>query len=71
MAVLGPEVGAGLSKPYPPGELSEECRTHLLSGHNTSASAGLNKIKQIKVRCEKISQQIYDVTTCANKLLIF
>lgn len=41
VAVLGPEVGAFLSKPCLLGELSEECRTRLLSGHSISASVGL------------------------------
>lgn len=46
VAVLGPEAGPCPSKPCLPGAQSEECRTHSLSGHNTSASAGLGKKKQ-------------------------
>lgn len=43
VSVLGPEAGACLSKPCLPGAQSEECRTRLLSGRNTSASADLGK----------------------------
>lgn len=43
VVVLGPEAGHGLPKPFLPGVLSEECTTRLLSGHNTSVSAGLGK----------------------------
>lgn len=41
VAVLEPEAGPCLSKPCLPEAQSEECRTRSLSGHNTSASAGL------------------------------
>lgn len=48
--MLGSEAGPCLPKLCHQGARSEECRTRLLSGHNISASAGLDKTKYLDIR---------------------